>query len=261
MAAGKKIENRGHIIGFQEEIESAGKDSPEKFFTWFNESGDINETFVRGAWDFSLHFAYPLAKYLNHPQSKDALEIGYGGGRILASASRHFRKVIGIDIHANTGLVTDELNKRGVINFELKQTDGMTIPIPDNSIDAAYSFIVLQHVEKIDIFIRYIQEAHRVLKPGGIAVLYFGRFHRFSLNRKSKLLYLFDRIAENLFMPKGYLEIPARVNETNLRVSILFARKIAKQTGFQVREILASHRKVPDGFMLFGGQHGMILMK
>lgn len=199
VATGEQIETRGHIVGFQEEIKKAGKDSVEKFFTWFNESCDINETFVRGAWDFSIHFAYPLAKYLEHPESKDALEIGHGGGRILASACRHFRKVVGIDIHDNNTLVTDELNNRGITNFELKQTDGITIPIPDNSIDVAYSFIVLQHVEKIDIFIHYIQETYRVLKPNGIAVLYFGRFHRFSLNRKTRIRYLFDQVAELFF--------------------------------------------------------------
>jgi len=68
-------------------------------------------------------------------------------------------------------------------------------------------------------------------------------------------------VYEFLFMPKGYLEIPARVNETNLRVSVAFAKKIARSAGFQVKEILVSHRKVPDGFLLFGGQHGMVLMK
>jgi SAM-dependent methyltransferase len=261
MPTGEQIEKRGHIVGFQEEIEKVSERSAEQFFTWFNNAESIEDAFIQGAWDFSLHFAYILSKNLIHPESKTALEIGYGGGRILASACRHFKKVIGIDVHSQQALVAEELYHRGIKNFELTQTDGKRIPVIDNSIDVVYSFIVLQHVEKIDIFVQYLHETYRALKSGGVACLYFGRFCRFSLNHRSVLCYWIDRLCEFGIMPKGYLEIPARVNETNLRVRASFATKLGKQEGFTVEQVLSSRRKASDGFLLFGGQHGMVLKK
>jgi len=261
MATGKKIEKRSHLIGFKEEINRARESSKDSFFTWFDAAQDTNSSFVRGAWDFSAHFAYPVAKYISNPESKTALEIGYGGGRILAAAAQHFNYVIGIDLHKHLDLVKDELNSRGIKNFEIHVTDGKSIPLNDASVDVVFSFIVFQHLEKIDIFLKYLEETYRVLKQGGVAVLYFGRFRHFSNNRDKKYLYLLDRLYERLVLREGFREIPARVNETNLIVTLNYAVKSAKAFNFKICEVLVSRKKVPDGFNLYGGQHGFILTK
>ena len=204
----------------------------------------------------------PLSIHLKCPEEKNILEIGHGGGRILAAASRSFRKAIGIDIHDHNEFVESELKNRGITNIELLQTNGQTIPIENNTIDIVYSFIVLQHVERIDIFKMYFAETHRVLKPGGVALLYFGRKCFFSHNKKSKLLYWIDCVLEELALGRrGYQEIPAKVNVTNLIVSIGYAKQIARRLGFEVVGRVVSHKKVPDGIALFGGQHGLILRK
>ena len=118
-----------------------------------------------------VHIAQPAAAYLSMPEERVALEIGHGGGRILATASRSFKHVIGVDIHAHNDKVKDTLNKRGVHNIDLYQTDGKNIPVASNSVDLVYSFIVLQHVEKVSIFENYLHQAYRVLKPGGMATI------------------------------------------------------------------------------------------
>jgi len=261
MAIGKEIENRGHIVGFKEEISKAANTSSDDFFTWFDGSRDTEAAFVRGGWDFMLHIAHPASAHLTNPEDMVALEIGHGGGRILSAASRYFKSVIGIDIHDDNQRVMSELNARGIHNVQLIKTSGNTIPIEDKSLDFVYSFIVFQHLEKFDIFVNYLTEASRVLKPGGIAVLYFGRKYFFSINKSTKLLYLIDRLLEKIFLTNGYLEMPARVNCTNLVVSVSQAKQVAKTYGFEVLDVLVSHKNVPDGTKLFGGQNGLLLKK
>ena len=261
MATGKEIEKRGHIVGFKEEISKVATSSKDDFFGWFDEGKDKDTSFIRGNWDFTIHVALPAAQFLSNPEDKIALEIGYGGGRILAAASRHFKNVIGIDIHDQTQMVEDELRQRGMSNFRLIKTDGNEIPMEDACVDFVYSFIVLQHVERYAIFKKYISETSRVLKTNGIAVLYFGRKQLVSANKSSKFLYWIDRFAEPILLQNGFQELPAKVNETNLIISLSHAKSLAKKAGFEVLSELVSHKKVPDGLTFFGGQNGLVLRK
>lgn len=261
MPTGKEIENRGHILGFKEEISKAANKSEDDFFTWFNESKDKDAAFVRGHWDFSYHILRPSWKYVASPEEKNALEIGYGGGRILAAASHYFNSVTGIDVHDNSELVDAELHRRGVLNAKLLRTAGDSIPLDSGTIDFVYSFIVLQHVEKYEIFSTYLKEIYRVMKPEGIAVLYFGRKSYFSLGKSSRLLLFADMVLETFLLRHGYREFPARVNETNLVISSFHARNLARSLGFEILNSMVSRRKVPDGIKLFGGQNGLVLKK
>lgn len=261
MATGQQIETRGHVVGFKEEISKAADANDNTFFTWFDAARDKDTAFVRGSWDFALHMAQEFAPHISHPEEKVIMEIGHGAGRILAAASRAFKHAIGVDIHENNEKVAQELNARGIENFTLFQSDGKTLPVPDASVDCVYSFIVMQHLEKIEVFEAYLREVYRVLNPGGVAVLYFGRKYKQSINRDSKLRYLWDKWMEGIRMPKGYEELPAKVNMTNLRVSLSYATKQAKAFGFTVHKELVSKKTVPDGVNLYGGQNGLVLKK
>jgi len=261
MAVSKNIENRGHIIGFKEEISKVALVNDDDFFTWFDTAKDKNASFIRGSWDFMIHIALPCSPYLSHPEEKIALEIGHGGGRVLAAASKYFQKVIGIDIHNNNEKVDIELKSQGLTSYELIQTNGKEIPVEDTSIDLVYSFIVFQHVELITIFKNYLKEAYRVLKPGGLSVIYFGRKSIFSKNKSSKILLLLDRFVEPFLLPNGFKETKTKVNSTNLTISISYAKSLAKKEGFKVLTELVSRKTVPDGVKLFGGQHGLVIIK
>jgi len=261
MATGKKIETRGHIIGFREEIDRAGHQGRDAFFTWFDNVQNTNVAFLRGQWDFMVHIALPLSKYITNPEDKIALEIGHGGGRILLAACRSFKKAIGIDVHNNNKLVEAELKSRGAFNFELIKANGSTIPVEDSTVDIVYSFIVLQHVEKIDICRCYFKETYRVLKPEGMAILYFGRRCPWSLNSESHFDYLVDRFSERFRLSRGFEELQAKVNCTNLVLSLRYAKKLANETGFVVLKKCVSRKKVPDQISLYGGQHGLVLKK
>ncbi|PJA45306.1 hypothetical protein CO174_03935 [Candidatus Uhrbacteria bacterium CG_4_9_14_3_um_filter_50_9] len=253
----QKIHN--HKEGFEKEIANIATQDPATFFNWFNESGgDLDANFLKGQCEFSLSILLPIFKVLKHPKTKTALEIGYGGGRLLAAASDIFKEVIGIDVHANGSIVKAELEKRNKLNVSLIQNDGKHIPVGDASVDLVYSFIVLQHVEKIEIFDSYITEAYRVLREGGYAVICFARLSRYSVNKKSRLLYLLDRYLEKLHR-KPYKEILARVNCVNLTISMKYAKEQVTQAGFTILSEEVS-RKLP-GLQKYGGQYCLVLQK
>lgn len=249
---------KDHIKGFQKEISQVSKDSKDSFFNWFNESGGDKEvSFLKGEVDFNLSITPFLLNRIN-PKEKIALEIGHGGGRLIAASARHFKKVIGVDIHGENELVEDELQSRGISNFQLHRTDGKTIPLDNEAVDVVYSMIVFQHLEHIDIFKSYIEECCRVLKPGGLAIIYFARLSFLSLRRKSAFLYAIDKWIEKMH-PKGFKEQLAHVNSTNLRVGLPYAEKLAKNAGFKILETSIS--KKLSTFEKYGNQHGLILQK
>ncbi len=261
MATGKEVEKRGHVVGFREEIAKAAAVSDDAFFTWFDTAKDADASFVRGSWDFVIHIALPASRFLTKPEEKTALEIGHGGGRLLAAASRHFGAVIGVDIHDQNETVEAQLKRRGVGNVRLLKSNGQELPVESSSVDFVYSFIVLQHVEKHDILARYMNETSRALKLGGIAVIYFGRRQYLSVNATARWRYLADLLIERLLLRKGYRELPAKVNVTNLVVSLAHAKALAKANGFEVLAELVSRKNVPDRIRQFGGQHGLVLRK
>lgn len=261
MAGGDKIETRSHIMGFREEISKASTVSRDCFLTWFDTAKDGDAAYMRGSWDFSFHIAAPLVKLLQKPEECTVLEIGSGGGRILAAAARHFRSAIGVDIHEHNDLVDAELKSRGVKNAVLLRGDGKSLPVDDASVDVVYSFIVLQHVEKISIFESYVREAARVLKPGGFAVLYFARWQWLSHLKPGQWRIHADRMIEKFRLPAGYEERPSVVNEINLFVNLSHAKNLAKSAGFDVLKTLTSRRRIPDDARLPGAQHGLVLRR
>jgi ubiquinone/menaquinone biosynthesis C-methylase UbiE len=248
-----------HIPGFQAEIAKAAKKDPATFFNWFNESGgDVDATFLKGECEFSFYILMPLARELKDAKTKTALEIGYGGGRLVAAASKTFGKAIGVDIHTQSKLVEKELQKRGVANVTLLATEGKSIPLPDGSVDVVYSLIVLQHVEKIGIFKRYVAETHRTLKKGGFAVLFFGRPFHLSSGTRCRSLYALDRLLEG-FLFRGFIEKKVKVNCTNLEITLSYAKRLCEKEGFSILGQGVS-RKLPDATK-YGGQHYLVLRK
>lgn len=86
----------------------------------------------------------------------EVLEIGCGVGRLLKSGWW------GIDISQN---MLDIANKRKP-ECGYKHTDGRSIPFEDEKFDVVFCYLVFQHLPKDAVEI-YINEAYRVLKPGG----------------------------------------------------------------------------------------------
>lgn len=158
---------------------AAAIDAADNFQEWFNNAGSEAEAASNGHWDFAIHIASPEVRHLLGPtHDKTALEIGCGGGRLLAAASRYFGFVVGIDIHQRMSEVGSFLNSSGVRKALLFVGDGETIPVESESVDFVYSFIVMHHLQSLSAFESYIRESFRVLKRGGVAHLYYGESDR-----------------------------------------------------------------------------------
>jgi len=90
------------------------------------------------------------------------LEVGAGDCALTLAVAPLVRKAYALE-------VTEELT-RGLPpteNFQLLLYNGIDVPLPDHSIDLAYSFQLIEHIHPDDVFDQ-LRELYRVLKPGGI---------------------------------------------------------------------------------------------
>jgi len=93
------------------------------------------------------------------------LEIGCGTGRMTEFMAREFKTVIGIDISGEMIRQAKDRLKDST-NVELMETNGSSIPLPDNSVDYAFSYLVFQHIKTRNMVEKNFGEVSRVLKPG-----------------------------------------------------------------------------------------------
>lgn len=95
------------------------------------------------------------------------LEIGCGIGRLLRPLSKRVARAVGVD-------VSEEMVRRGREycadrpNVVLHRTDGSLPFLAGGEFDFVFSHIVFQHLPRKSYAEKYLREAHRVLKPGGI---------------------------------------------------------------------------------------------
>jgi SAM-dependent methyltransferase len=220
---------------YVEAVRQAREAGPDTFHAWFDPAAR------QGWWDFAVHVLTPsvLAR-LSRPYELTALEIGYGGGRLLNPACAFFGEAIGVDVHEEEEEVRRFLAGEGRTNFRLVRGPGDALPVEDGSVDFVYSFIVLQHLPSFRVFERYVAETARVLRSGGVAQLYYGRLGR-----------PFGRVERP--------EVPA--NDVSLLVGPLTVWGVARRAGLRRVGSGRSYRHVPDGFPRKGGQSFVTLLK
>ena len=98
------------------------------------------------------------------------LEIGCGGGRFTEILIPKCRRLIAADV-APTMLKLVHERFLHVGHIEYLELDGLGLsPIPDETVDAAFSYDVFVHLQHWDIY-NYLVELNRVLKPGGRAII------------------------------------------------------------------------------------------
>ena len=248
----KPLSDPEHQRVYSDAIAEARLKGPDTFQGWFNKTGSVSEASVRGHWDFAFHILKKsVHRHMETPQEKTALEIGYGGGRILGAACGFFKHVVGVDIHGEQDAVKEFLSTQGKKNFTLLRTNGSTFDVSSESIDFVYSFIVLQHLPRFEVLENYVRETARVLKKGGLAQLYFGRLPGHS--PRQWLQYLF----------RGYYEITdTKVNYRSLVVTPFRMKLLCRKYGLRTLESGPSYKQIPDGFpKRRGGQHYVTVIK
>ncbi len=97
----------------------------------------------------------------------EVLEIGCGMGRLLRPLSERVARATGVDISGEMiARAAEALADRP--NVRLLRTDGDLPDTPEGSLDLVYSFVVFQHVPSRGAVSRYLAEASRVLRAGGV---------------------------------------------------------------------------------------------
>lgn len=102
------------------------------------------------------------------PKSLQFLEIGCGIGRMTRPLAGIFGHIFGTDV---SGEMIRQARERlaDLPNVTLWETSGADVgPIPDESIDIAYSIFVFQHVPTQAAIRATLIDAWRVLRPGGL---------------------------------------------------------------------------------------------
>lgn len=142
-------------------------------------------------------------------RDKIVLEIGCGIGRMTEFFVKDFKKIYGVDI-------SEEMIKKGkerlagINNIELLETDGVHLPLADNSMDLIFSYIVFQHMPSYEVVEKMFREIKRILKKDGLfkvqlrgtpakrGVWYYGVDYNIDSAKK-----LIDKIGFNLIRYDG----------------------------------------------------------
>jgi SAM-dependent methyltransferase len=98
------------------------------------------------------------------------VEIGCGAGRITNQLSMAFERGHALDISEEMIRYASAHVKAS--NLEWHTTQGLTIPLEDSTVDAAFSCHVLQHLPSPEAGYVYFQEIIRTLKPGGSMMIH-----------------------------------------------------------------------------------------
>jgi ubiquinone/menaquinone biosynthesis C-methylase UbiE len=122
----------------------------------FYETGRADWSELRQRWE-----KYGLEK-------ESCLEIGCGAGRLTRHIGQDFKTAYGVDVAE--GMIAYARNHVGE-NVQLFVTDGVTLPVPDQSLTAVFSIIVFLHFDRVEHAAANFQEMARALRPGGTIMI------------------------------------------------------------------------------------------
>lgn len=115
-----------------------------------------NNGFHAADWLLKKGFAKPTSRIL---------EIGCGMGRVERHLARKVEHVYGVDISEQMITLASEWLS-DFDNVTLLKTDGQFLPLPDNSVDTVFAFMVFLDVKNPALWKNLFMEVSRVLRPG-----------------------------------------------------------------------------------------------
>lgn len=103
------------------------------------------------------------------PRGGRTLELGCGSGGLLAAAARLGMAIEGVDIASRWLVIAERRLEDAGLSVPLTAADACDLPHPDASFDTVVADSLLEHLDEPR---RAIAEAARVLRPGGLLVLW-----------------------------------------------------------------------------------------
>jgi SAM-dependent methyltransferase len=150
-----------------------GKRNPD-LYVWAGKERDVESFMWSGKHDFDTYFKPAYEQ--NSIRADTILEIGCGMGRMTqfiypyVNPSTYYALDISPSLLERAELLLP-IDKYSALRFITG--GGNKIPIPDNSVDFAFEYIVFQHIPYAEIIDDYIHEIDRTLKKGGTFVGHF----------------------------------------------------------------------------------------
>jgi len=132
-------------------------------------------------------FEFLINNYLT--DGERILDLGCGNGRLLEFLKERKIDYLGVDFSKN--LITEakkkypprprppeDKDKKGMflpqVRFQI--ADALNLPLPNNYFNKIYSIATLHHIPSKEFRLRFLKEAKRVLKPGGLLILTCWKF-------------------------------------------------------------------------------------
>jgi 2-polyprenyl-6-hydroxyphenyl methylase/3-demethylubiquinone-9 3-methyltransferase len=152
---------------------------------------------------------------------KNILDIGCGGGFLSNAMAKAGHQVSGVDMSSESLEIAKKYDSTQSAHYQI--ADAYSLPFEDQSFDVVCAMDFLEHVEDPN---KVIEEASRVLKPGGI---FF--FHTFS---KNFLAYLVIIKLVEWFLPKT----PKNLHILRLFISPKQLKKMCSLSNLETKHMM-----------------------
>lgn len=176
------------------------------------------------------------------------VEIGCGAGRITFQLAREFAVVQAFDVAP--GMLAYAQKRNTASNIRFTQIEGISIPLPNGSVDAVFSTHVLQHMDSQEIGFDYFRECFRVMAADATLMIHLPIFKwPGSANKYGKLQRALDTYS-NLLAHARRARHGMGMRTTHYEFDRLFSELTA--IGFrdiQIRTVCPASDKNPHPFV------------
>jgi len=148
---------------------------------------DVDDFLKSGEQDYQRLVAPILSRFGFSPEGKTMLELGCGVGRMTHSFAARFDSVIAVDVSAQM-LDRAQQMLDGMKNIVWIQSNGLDLGgVATESVDFAFSYLVLQHLPDERLVHGYVREMFRILKAPGVCLFQFHGTHKPTMNWTGRL--------------------------------------------------------------------------
>jgi SAM-dependent methyltransferase len=195
-----------------------------------------DEDFLASGEHDVAHEVDPHLGHLSTPAAQaTALDVGCGVGRLSRALATRFAHVEGVDISPP---MVEEARcfappVPANVRFQVCVGDG-SLPLPDASIDFAFSFLVFQHLPTAALVQANVDELARVLVPGGVARIQVNGHRRSLRQRLSVGIEASDRVPVLHRKPRVKLDPHSHMGVVFTEVG---ARRLAEHARLEVLDL------------------------
>jgi SAM-dependent methyltransferase len=167
------------------------------------------------------------------------LDSGCANGRLFGILEGKNVDYFGIDFSER--LI--KIAKKKYPGAKFQVADCLNLPFPANFFDKVYSISVLHHIPTKEFQLRYLKEAKRVLKPGGLLILRVWDFWRRKEGWKLFFKYTFLKLIGKSKLNFKDVFVPWKNSKGQILIQRYFRcftkkelEKLTKEAGFKIKE-------------------------